>query len=278
MEDLLRAAAEAKLQTGHEGCVFQDGHDLILTGPGLYHVVDGELTGLQFLDKLSGLPPGSRVGATQADAIMPSAQENISEAAQLYVRPKKPGVLISIPFAAKVVPDTPVLFWDLTAGKRLAGILAYFESAELESLSIKVTVHKGDGDTIFHLAADTVNTPFKSEMDWVGAPHTLHVSGNSQGATTGEMVLRGNHGFGVQLKGIVAGNPTPILQGWLETTVTANVLLKAVLSVRVAGTGNPRAIILPVRRATGDMVNHMDDEESDDDEPQKSPSGKHVGR
>jgi len=133
----------------------------------------------------------------------------------------------------------------------------------LESVSIMATVHKGDGDTIFHLAADIESNPFTNDMDWVGAPHTLHVSGNSQGATTGEMVLRGKHGFGTQLRGLSVGNPTPIFQGWLETTVTASVLIKAVLSVRVSGTGNPRAVVLPARRATGHMVNALVDDDSD---------------
>jgi len=132
----------------------------------------------------------------------------------------------------------------------LGGLMSYFESVQLVSLKLKATVHKGDADTLLSVAADTTNSPFKSEMDWVAAAHTMHVSGNVNGATTGELVLEGNHGFGTQLQGVSVGNATPIIQAYLETSVVANVLLKAVLTVRVGGTGNPTAIILPARESS----------------------------
>jgi hypothetical protein len=272
VDDMLRVLASAKTLSGHVGCVFTDGFELVRVAPGWYHVQHGSMSGEELLRSISALAPSDRVGSTQAEAVQTSGLENVAAPAQLTIRPKSTGITINVLFATKITPESPILYWDLTAGKKLGVLLAYFESAELVSLSMKVTVHKGDGDTIFHLAADTESEPFKSDMDWIGAAHTLQVSGNVQSATSGEMVLKGAHGFGTQLRGAVLGNATPIIQGWLETTVTANVLIKAMLEVRVAGTGSPKYVVLPARRATGNMVNHVDDEESDEEPPAKHSS------
>lgn len=244
-----------------------DNLSIVKSGVGLYHVEDGEMEAGAFLEVLFDLPRLARVGATQGEAVKLNEFENVALPASLTLRPKNAGMVINVPFAVKLSMDKPQLYWDLTAGKKLGSLTAYFESVELVSLKLKATVHKGDADTLLNVAVDTANQPFKTEMDWVAASHTMHVSGNVNGATTGELILEGNHGFGSQLQGLSVGNATPIVQAYLETAVVANALIKAVLTVRVSGTGNPTAIILPARDATLSRGARLGDESDDDDAP-----------
>lgn len=250
--------------------IIQDNLSLKMVSDGLYHVDEGEMSGGAFLERLFDLPTTARVGATQGDAVTLNKFENVAAPAGLTIQPKNAGMLINIPFATKLTMDKPQLYWDMSAGKKLGGLMSYFESVQLVSLKLKATVHKGDADTLLSVAADIANVPFKSEMDWVAAAHTLHVSGNVNGATTGELVLEGNHGFGTQLQGLSVGNPTPIVQAYLETSVVANVLLKAVLTVRVGGTGNPTAIILPARESSMGRGLGVTEDSDEEEDPRKT--------
>jgi len=247
--------------------IIRDNLSLNVVSDSLYHVDDGNMDGGTFLEQLFNLPMTARVGATQGDAVTLNKFENVAAPASLTIQPKNAGMLINIPFATKLTMDKPQLYWDMSAGKKLGGLMSYFESVQLVSLKLKATVHKGDADTLLSVAADTTNSPFKSEMDWVAAAHTMHVSGNVNGATTGELVLEGNHGFGTQLQGLSVGNPTPIVQAYLETAVVANVLLKAVLAVRVSGTGNPTAIILPSRESSMSRGLGVADDSEEEENP-----------
>lgn len=246
--------------------IIEDNLSLKMVSNGLYHVDEGEMSGGTVLEHLFDLPTTARVGATQSDAVTLNKFENVAAPASLTIQPKNAGMLINIPFAAKLTMDKPQLYWDMSAGRKLSGLMSYFESVQLVSLKVKATVHKGDADTLLSVAADTANSPFKAEMDWVAAAHTMHLSGNVNGATTGELVLEGNHGFGTQLQGLSVGNPTPIIQAYLDTSVVANVLLKAVLTVRVGGTGNPTAIILPARESSmGGGLGVVEDSDEEED-------------
>lgn len=246
--------------------IIEDNLSLKMVSNGLYHVDEGEMSGGTVLEHLFGLPTTARVGATQGDAVTLNKFENVAAPASLTIQPKNAGMLINIPFAAKLTMDKPQLYWDMSAGRKLSGLMSYFESVQLVSLKVKATVHKGDADTLLSVVADTTNSPFKAEMDWVAAAHTMHLSGNVNGATTGELVLEGNHGFGTQLQGLSVGNPTPIVQAYLDTSVVANVLLKAVLTVRVGGTGNPTAIILPARESSmGGGLGVVEDSDEEED-------------
>lgn len=251
----------------NDNSLVEDGWIVAQTGNNLYHIVAGEGDAQQLLGSLENLPLLAHVGATQADAVRLGAEDNVAEPARLTVRPRGSYTRLVVPFAAKLDMDKPQLFWTLSGGRKLDTLLSYFESAELVSMRIKATVHKGDGDTLLSVAVDTVATPFKEEMDWIAASHTLHVSGNRNGATNGELVIEGNHGFGTQLRGVSVGNATPVVQVLLETNVAANAYIKVVLVLQVAGTGVPTAIVLPTRaQAGGNRLNRVMESESDEEE------------
>lgn len=224
-----------------------------LRGNVVHHVVQGTDGDDDFWDCLALLNEDDLIGATMADATRPSDIENVNLPAALTIRPKQQGMIVNIPFVAVLKAGEENLLWDITTGKKFDGLGSHFESVELVSLSAKVTVHKGDNDTLVTLAVDTTETMFSSETDWVGAAHTLLVSGNVNGATTGEMKLEGNHGFGTQLKGVSVGNATPVVQVKLETTVAAKAYVKFILTVRVAGTGHPHATVLRGKPNKGGM-------------------------
>jgi len=222
-------------------------------GKVVHHVVGDAGGDDDFWDRLAKLDGDDFLGATMAEATRPSDIENVSSPATLTIRPKQAGMVVNIPFVAVLKAGEENLLWDITTGKKFDGLGSHFESVELVSLSVKVTVHKGDNDTLVTVAADTTDTMFSAETDWVGAAHTLLVSGNVNGATTGEMKLEGNHGFGTQLKGVSVGNATPIVQVKLETTVAAKAYIKFILTVRVAGTGHPHATVLRGKPTKGGL-------------------------
>lgn len=220
-------------------------------GKPVHHAVLGGDDGINFWTSLFGLDGDDLIGATQADVVHAGSLENIASAPTLTVKPRGGGTLMSVPFVAVLRMGQEVLYWDVSAGKKFASLSSYFESVELVSLRAKVTVHRGDNDTLLTLVADSVEHPLSQDTDWIGAAHTLHVSGNLNGATSGELVLEGNHGFGTQLKGVNVGNPTPVIQAKLETSVSATAYLKFIVTVRVSGTGIPMAMVLPTRPAKG---------------------------
>lgn len=250
----VKAYARRIKMNGNEGVkkAWLVGDGFLQAGTHVHHVQDHAVPGCkEFWSNLESLHDQDLVGATQSDAVRSGRDDNVSLPATLAIRPRAAGTLLTVPFVAILGTGKEILHWNISSGKKFAMLASYFESVELVSLRAKVTVHRGDNDTMVTLVADSVDHPLSDEIDWVGAAHTLHVSGNTNGATTGELVLEGNHGFGTQLKGAAVGNPTPIIQAKLETAVVATAYIKFQLTVRVAGTGIPVAMALPTRAAKG---------------------------
>lgn len=242
------------------------GNTFMRQGKVTHHVLQGSEGNDDFWECLPLIDQDDYVGATMAEATKPSAIEDVSLPAQLTIRPRQQGMLVNIPFVAVLKAGEENLLWNITTGKKFDGLGSHFESVELVSLSAKITVSRGDNDTLVTMAIDTAETMFTLETDWIGAAHTLLVSGNVNGATTGELKLEGNHGFGTQLKGLSVGNATPIVQVKLETAVAAKAYLKFILTVRVAGTGHPTATVLrgkPIKGGLNGAVSgrgHVDED------------------
>lgn len=216
----------------------------------VHHVTAfSSLGSVNFWEVVDNLGDYDRLGATQSSTVGPSDMENVSSAPVLALRPRAQGLIVNVPFVAIMELNKEALLWDIKESRKLGVVMSYFESVELVSLKLKATVHKGDNSTMLTVIADTYSTALTLEHDWVGAAHTLLVAGNVNGATTGELVLEGNHGFGVQLKGVSVGASTPVIQAKLETTVAAKAYVKVMLALRVSGTGLPKALALPTKAA-----------------------------
>lgn len=235
----------------------------------VHHVTPSSFPGsVDFWEVVDSLGEYDRLGATQSATVGPGDLENVSTAPVLTLRPRAQGLMINVPFVAIMELQKETLLWDISESRKLGIVMSYFESVELVSLKLKATVHKGDNDTLLTVVADSFSTPLTLEHDWLGAAHTLLVAGNVNGATTGELVLEGNTGFGAQLKGVSVGAPTPVIQAKLETTVSAKAYIKIMLALRVSGTGLPKALPLPTKAAkaitnggpTGAAVTESDEE------------------
>lgn len=216
----------------------------------VHHVADADSFGsVDFWTTIVNLEDYDRLGATQSSTVGPGDLENVSSAPVLALRPREQGLVINVPFVAIMELNKEVLLWDIKESRKLGIVMSYFESVEMVSMKLKATVHKGDNSTMLTVVADTYSTALTLEHDWVGAAHTLLVAGNVNGATTGELVLEGNHGFGIQLKGVSVSAPTPVIQAKLETGVAAKAYIKVMLALRVSGTGLPKALMLPTKAA-----------------------------
>jgi len=215
---------------------FQRGHD------GIHHVTDDAGFGTPFWSIVDFLPHDERLGATQPDAVVEHEQARSSSLLTLPVR--GPSMVINVPFTTRMDSRAPYFTWGLSMSNKVKSLTYYFESCEMESLTVKALLHKGDADSLLSVVAETGKLAYDNDLAWIGATHALHLSGNSTGGVSGELTLAGNHGFGTQLKGVAVGNPTPYLQAKLDATTGAVAYLRITLVIRVAGSGLPGSVAI----------------------------------